>query len=279
MCESDQARTRPIGICRRSNGVCPHMRPKPIIGVPADRRLIEPLPFHMVGEKYLKALTDCADAIPLMIPVLADDLEVDEILEEIDGVLLPGSPSDIEPHHYGEEPPDTDAIRDPHRDALTLPLARKALDSGVPLLAVCRGFQELNVVLGGTLHQKLQSVPGYHNHNANPEDPIDVRYGPSHAVTLVDGGMLQRLAGQASTMVNSLHRQGVQRLADGVTVEAVADDGLIEAFTVDAAPGFALAVQWHPEWQVTNNEFSTAIFKAFGDACRERARQRQVSSE
>jgi putative glutamine amidotransferase len=232
----------------------------------------------MVGEKYLKALIDCADAIPLMVPALADDLEVDEILEEVDGVLLPGSPSDIEPHHYGEKPPDTDAIRDPHRDALTLPLARKALDSGVPLLAVCRGFQELNVVLGGTLHQELQNVPGYHSHNANLEDPLDVQYGPSHVVTLVDGGMLQRLAGQTSTMVNSLHGQGVQRLADGVTVEAVADDGLIEAFTVDAAPGFALAVQWHPEWQVTKNEFSTAIFKVFGNACRERARHRQVSS-
>ena len=230
----------------------------------------------MVGEKYLKALTDCADAIPLMIPVLADELEVDEILDKVDGVLLPGSPSDIEPHHYGDESRDTDAIRDPHRDALTLPMALKALDSGVPLLAVCRGFQELNVVLGGTLHQKLQSVPGYHSHEANPEDPLDVQYGPSHPVTLVDGGMLQRLAGQTSTMVNSLHGQGVQRLADGVTIEAVADDGLIEAFTVDAAPGFALAVQWHPEWQVTSNEFSIAIFKAFGDACREHARQRQV---
>ena len=230
----------------------------------------------MVGEKYLKALTDCADAIPLMIPVLADELEVDEILDKVDGVLLSGSPSDIEPHHYGDESRDTDAIRDPHRDALTLPLALKALDSGVPLLAVCRGFQELNVVLGGTLHQKLQSVPGYHSHKANPEDPLDVQYGPSHPVTLVDGGMLQRLAGQMSTMVNSLHGQGVQRLADGVTIEAVADDGLIEAFTVDAAPGFALAVQWHPEWQVTSNEFSIAIFKAFGDACREHARQRQV---
>lgn len=252
------------------------MRPKPIIGVPADRRVIEPHPFHMVGEKYLKALTDGADAIPLMVPVLADELEIDEILEQLDGVLLTGSPSDIEPHHYGEESGDTGALRDPHRDALTLPMAQKALDSGVPLLAVCRGFQELNVVLGGTLHQELEGVPGYHNHRENPEDPIDVQYGPSHAVTLVEGGMLQRIAGQTSAMVNSLHGQGVQRLADGVTVEAVADDGLIEAFAVDAAPGFALAVQWHPEWRVTNNELSSAIFKAFGDACRERARQRQV---
>lgn len=233
----------------------------------------------MVGEKYLRALIDAADSIPLIVPALADDFEIDEVLGHLDGVFLTGSPSDIEPQHYGEESRDAGALRDPHRDALTLPMALRAMDSGVPLLAVCRGFQELNVALGGTLHQKLQSVPGYHNHKENPEDPLDLQYGPSHPVTLVAGGMLQRLAGQASAMVNSLHGQGARKLADGVTVEAVADDGLIEAFTVDSAPGFALAVQWHPEWQVMNNDLATAIFKAFGDACRERARQRQVQSE
>jgi putative glutamine amidotransferase len=212
------------------------MRPKPIIGVPADRRVYEPHPFHMVGEKYLKAVIEAADAVPLIIPVLADDLAIDD----------------------------------------TLPIARHALETGVPLFAICRGFQELNVVLGGTLHQKVRNVPGYHDHKENPDDPLDVQYGPSHPVTLVEGGMLARLAGTGEVMVNSLHGQGVARLADGVTVEAVADDGLIEAFTVDGAKAFALAVQWHPEWKATSNEFSTAIFKAFGDACRERAGKRRV---
>lgn len=252
------------------------MRPKPIIGVPADRRILEPHPFHMAGEKYLKAVTEAANAVPLIIPVLADDLAIDELVDQVDGVLLTGSPSDIEPHHYGSESGDPNALRDPHRDALTLPIARHALDTGVPLLAVCRGFQELNIVLGGTLHQKVHTVPGYHNHKENPEDPLDVQYGPSHPVTLVAGGLLSQLAGAEEAMVNSLHGQGVKKLADGVTVEAVADDGLIEAFTVDSAAGFALAVQWHPEWQATKNEFSSAIFRAFGDACRERARERQV---
>lgn len=252
------------------------MRPKPIIGVPADRRILEPHPFHMAGEKYLKAVTEAADAVPLIIPVLADDLAIDELVDQVDGVLLTGSPSDIEPHHYSSEPGDPNALRDPHRDALTLPIARHALDTGVPLLAVCRGFQELNVVLGGTLHQKVHDVPGYHYHKENPEDPLDVQYGPSHPVTLVAGGLLSQLAGAEEAMVNSLHGQGVKKLADGVTVEAVADDGLIEAFTVDSAAGFALAVQWHPEWQATKNDFSSAIFRAFGDACRERARERQV---
>jgi putative glutamine amidotransferase len=119
-------------------------------------------------------------------------------------------------------------------------------------------------------------VPGYHTHLENKEDPIDVQYGPSHPVDLVEGGVLQKLAGDTRVMVNSLHSQGVARLPEGVTVEAIADDGLIEAFTVDEVPGFALGVQWHPEWKTTENEFSMAIFKAFGDACRAYAGQRQV---
>ena len=230
----------------------------------------------MVGEKYLKAVIEAADAVPFIIPVLADDLAIDELVDQVDGVMLTGSPSDIEPHHYGGESGDPEALRDPHRDALTLPIARHALETGVPLFAICRGFQELNVVLGGTLHQKLRDVPGYHKHKENPDDPLDVQYGPSHPVTLVGGGMLAGLAGGGEVMVNSLHGQGVARLADGVTVEAVADDGLIEAFTVDVATAFALAVQWHPEWKVSSNEFSSAMFKAFGDACRERAGKRRV---
>jgi len=252
------------------------MRPKPIIGVPADRRVYEPHPYHMAGEKYLKAVIEAADAVPMIIPVLADELAIDELVDQVDGVMLTGSYSDIEPHHYGNESEDPDALRDPHRDALTLPIARHALETGVPLFAICRGFQELNVALGGTLHQKLKDVPGYHDHKENPEDPLDVQYGPSHPVNLVDGGLLARLAGAGNVMVNSLHGQGVARLADGVTVEAVANDGLIEAFTVDGADAFALAVQWHPEWKATSNEFSSTMFKAFGDACRERAGKRRV---
>lgn len=230
----------------------------------------------MAGEKYLKAIIEAADAVPLIIPVLADSLAIDELVDQVDGVLLTGSPSDIEPHHYGSESDDPGALRDPHRDAMTLPIARHALETAVPLFAICRGFQELNVVLGGTLHQKVRDVPGYHNHKENPDDPLDVQYGPAHPVVLSEGGLLAGLAGTGEVMVNSLHGQGVKKLADGVTVEAVADDGLIEAFTVDAAGAFALAVQWHPEWRASSNEFSSAMFRAFGDACRERAGRRRV---
>ena len=230
----------------------------------------------MAGEKYLKAITEAANAVPLIIPVLVDDLAIDELVDQVDGVMLTGSPSDIEPHHYGSESDDPDALRDPHRDAMTLPIARHALQTGVPLFAICRGFQELNVVLGGTLHQKVRDVPGYHNHKENPQDPVEVQYGPAHPVVLSDGGMLSRLAGAREVMVNSLHGQGIRKLAAGITVEAVADDGLVEAFTVDEAEAFALAVQWHPEWKAKSNEFSSAIVRAFGDACRERAGRKRV---
>lgn len=249
---------------------------RPVIGVPADRRVLEPHPFHMVGEKYLKALIDGADALPLIVPVLADTVGIDEVLSHCDGILLTGSPSNVEPHHYDGEAAREGTLHDPARDALTLPLVRRAIETGVPLLAVCRGFQELNVALGGTLHPHVHEVPGFHTHKEDPGDPLEVQYGPAHPVTLVEGGLLRGLAGSDTVMVNSLHGQGVRRLANGVSVEAIADDGLVEAFTVDDAPTFALAVQWHPEWQVTGNPFSMSIFKAFGDACRKHAAGRQV---
>ncbi len=252
------------------------MYAKPVIGVPADRRIIDPHPFQMVGEKYLAAIIQAADALPLMTPVLPGDVDIDGLLAQFDGIFLTGSYSNVEPHHYEGEPSEEGTLHDPHRDGVTLPLARRALELGVPLFAVCRGFQELNVALGGTLHQKVHEVPGYHNHLENKDDPLDLQYGPAHDVNLVEGGVLRALSGSDRVMVNSLHAQGVARLADGVSVEAIADDGLIEAFRVDDAQAFALAVQWHPEWRVMDNGFSKAIFKAFGDACRERARRRKV---
>lgn len=252
------------------------MSTKPVIGVPACRKPIDKHPFHAVGEKYLQALIDGADALPFIIPVMAEHIQLDDILARVDGVFLTGSLSNVEPHRYGGEPSEPGTLHDPHRDATTLPLARSVLEVGVPLMAVCRGFQELVVALGGTLHQKVHEVEGYHDHRENPDDPLDVMYGPSHPVDLVEGGVLHRLAGESRVMVNSLHWQGVRRLPEGVTVEAIADDGLVEAFTVDGMPGFALGVQWHPEWRVTENPLSLAMFKAFGAACRDYADQRQV---
>lgn len=247
------------------------MNNRPVIGIPADRRQIDPHPFHMVGEKYITAIRDGAGALPFLIPALGGSVDREKVLQRIDGILLTGSQSNVEPHHYRGDASRPGTLHDPHRDETTLPLISLALEKGLPLFAVCRGFQELNVVLGGTLHQHVNEVEGYHDHRENKDDPLDVQYGPSHEVHLVEGGMLRELAGTDTVTVNSLHAQGVARLANGVSVEAVADDGLIEGFRVDGVPGFALAVQWHPEWNVTESEFSMAIFKAFGDACRQYA--------
>lgn len=249
---------------------------RPVIGVPACRKGIDGHPFHVVGEKYLQALIDGANSLPLVIPVMAEHLDIEEVLAQVDGVFLTGSVSNVEPRHYAGTASDPGTLHDPHRDASTLPLTRRALEAGVPIMAVCRGFQEVTVALGGSLHQKVHEVAGYHNHKEDPDEPLEEQYGPAHEVNLVAGGVLHGLAGCDSIMVNSLHSQGVARLPDGVTVEAVADDGLIEAFRVDSVPGFSMAVQWHPEWQVTMNPFSLAIFQAFGDACRAYAGQRQV---
>jgi len=245
------------------------MGAKPVVGIPADRRQLDPHPFHVVGEKYATGIRDGADAIPFLIPALGNSIDAAAVLQRVDGILLTGSPSNVEPHHYDGEASRPGTLHDPHRDETTLPLIELALEKGVPLFAVCRGFQELNVVLGGTLHQHVHEVEGYHNHRENPDDPLDVQYGPAHEIHLVEGGLLRDLAGTDIVKVNSLHSQGVARLADGVSVEAVADDGLIEGFRVDGAKNFALAVQWHPEWKVTEDSFSMAIFKAFGDACRQ----------
>jgi putative glutamine amidotransferase len=248
-------------------------RHRPIIGIPADRRILEPHPYHVVGEKYLTAILDGAGCVPVMIPALGEALELEIMLERLDGVLLTGSASNVEPHHYQGPASRPGTLHDPHRDRTTLPLIPTIIAAGVPTMAICRGFQEMNVAFGGSLHQHVAEVEGYQIHHENPDDSLDVQYGPNHEVTLTEGGLLHRLTGRDRIVVNSIHEQGVDRLGRGLAVEAVAPDGLIEAFRVEDARGFNLAVQWHPEWKVTDNEFSLALFRAFGDAAREHARR------
>ena len=241
---------------------------RPLVGVISDRRMQGPHPFHMVGEKYLQAIADGADAYPVALPSLAEGFDVLDILDRLDGLFLTGSPSNVEPNHYMGDPSEPGTWHDPERDLTALALIPAAIRVGMPLIAVCRGFQEMNVAFGGTLHQLVHELPQYHIHKENPEDPLDVQYGPSHKVEFTPGGLLQRITGKTAIMVNSLHSQGVDRLGGELEVEAVADDGLIEGFTVKGAPGFALAMQWHPEWRVLDNPVSTKIFRAYGDACR-----------
>lgn len=240
-----------------------------MIGVISDRRMVGEHPFQMVGEKYLRALVDGADAYPVGLPSLAEGFDVVDILDRLDGLFLTGSPSNVEPHHYLGDPSRPGTWHDAERDVAALALIPAALRVGMPLFAVCRGYQEMNVAFGGSLHQYVHEVPGYRMHKENPGDPLDVQYSPVHGVEFASGGMLNQITGEQRVQVNSLHSQGIDRLGKGLQVEAIAEDGLVEAFTVEEAPGFTLAVQWHPEWKVTKNTVSMAIYRAFGDACRQ----------
>ena len=245
----------------------------PRVGLPTDRKQIGPHPFLAVGEKYVRAVVEGAGGLPLLLPTLQPALSPEALLDSVDGLLLTGAVSNIEPRHYTDEPSYEGNLHDPVRDTTTLALVPLAIARGIPVLAICRGFQEVNVALGGTLYQKVHEQPGFLDHRENPDDPLEKQYAPVHAVTFNPGGILAAIAASPSAQVNSLHGQGVAKLGRGLKVEAVAPDGLIEAFRHEGA-GFMLGVQWHPEWRVTENPFYLGIFKAFGDACRTRAAQR-----
>ena len=250
------------------------MRRFPLIGLPTDRKQIGPHPFQAAGEKYIRALLDTAVGTPILLPSLSPSLPLAELLDDLDGLLLTGSYSNIEPHHYSDEPSWEGNPHDPGRDATTLPLIRLASEKKVPILAVCRGFQEVNVALGGSLLQRVHDTPGYNDHREDTLQPLDVQYGPAHAVTLTADGWLAQIAGSERVMVNSLHGQGIRTLGNNLIVEARAADNLIEAIRLDAPDPFLLAVQWHPEWKVSDNPFHLGIFKLFAAAARKRADHR-----
>lgn len=251
----------------------------PAVGVPACLVPRDDFAFHQVGDKYVDGVLDGARALPFLIPALGGRIDVDRVLDRLDGVLLTGSPSNVAPKIYGGPPPRADDQADPARDQTTLPLLRRAIARGVPLLAICRGIQELNVGLGGTLHQHVAEVPGRFDHRSDKSRPRSERYGPCHEIEIAPDGLLAALLGSAETIsINSLHAQGIDRLADDLVVEATASDGTIEAVSMKKARGFVLGVQWHPEWQVLDNPVSRRLFAAFGEACRAYARAK-VSDE
>lgn len=241
--------------------------PTPMIGVTSCLKPRDGLHFHTVGDKYVEAVVLGSGGLPVLVPAIGARLDPDALLDRLDGLLVTGSPSNVEPAHYGGPAAREDNLADPARDATTLPLIRRAVARGVPMLAICRGIQELNVAMGGTLHQHVHELPGRFDHRSDKTKTYPERYGLAHPVTLTPGGRLQAMLGGATRVeVNSLHGQGIDRLAPGLTVEAVADDGTIEAVSVDAAKGFALALQWHPEWGVLDNPVSRRLFAAFRDA-------------
>ena len=221
---------------------------------------------HTAGKKYVDAVR-LAGCTPLIVPA-AEPAEVPALLGLADGVLLTGSPSNVHPSHFGEDVHDPSLPLDPDRDAWTLPLIREALAIGLPLFAICRGTQETNVALGGSLHQAVQEVGPFDDHRAPHGQPPEIAYAPQHPVQVQPGGRLAAILGERTAFdVNSLHSQAVNRLAPGLRVEAVAPDGIVEAFSADG-PGFNLCLQWHPEWQAEANPVSMQLLAAFGDAAR-----------
>jgi putative glutamine amidotransferase len=245
---------------------------KPTVGIPSDHRMVGKHPFHMVGEKYISAVRDGSGALPLMIPVLANPIPPEELIASVDGFLFTGSLSNVAPKHYGGPAPRDGVLQDERRDDTTLPLLRAAIAAGKPVLCVCRGFQELNVAFGGTLHQHLQEVPGRNDHREDHGAPLDMQYGPAHTISVNPGCLLADILGAGIFQVNSLHGQGIDTLAPRLHADAVAPDGTIEAISMPEAKSFMLGVQWHPEWRWAEDEVSTAIFHAFGEALTEAAR-------
>lgn len=250
----------------------------PVILLPADSRQLGDHPFHVAGHKYVNAVVHAARALPLIVPAMGSVSEMEALLEVADGILLPGAISNVHPSHFDQAVRDPSLPLDPLRDGLTLQLIRDAVEAGIPLLGICRGLQEINVAFGGSLHQAVHETEGMSDHREAKAQSLDERYAQVHPVRTVAHGRLAEITGCNEFLVNSLHSQGIDRLGAGLVPEAYASDGLIEAISIPSAKAFALAVQWHPEWNVLNTPPYLAIFHAFGEACRARVAQRHAGN-
>ncbi len=240
---------------------------RPIVGVLACRKQVGLLWSHAVAEKYLKALDQVADVMPILIPSVYDIFDTEELFSHIDGLLLPGSVSNIEPHNYDDVPVDSSDHRDSYRDNTALKIIRDAIEFNTPVLGICRGFQEINVALGGALHQRVADESDLMDHRAPENKELFEQFDLAHEVTLTKDGLLNKTIGKDKITVNSLHIQGVKKLGNQLKVEATASDGLIEAFTLERDNKWVLGVQWHPEWETEKMSCYTSILKLFGDAC------------
>ncbi len=256
----------------------------PVIGIPVDVKRTDDMTYHCVGEKYINAIAHGADCYPLIIPAMArgeelraygDKFPWSGIVARLDGIFLSGSYSNVHPRRYGKPEQSPIPPVDEQRDEMTLELIHVCVENRIPLLAVCRGFQELNVAFGGSIHAEVHEVGIFSDHKENHELPLKERYGHAHPVEFTRDGLLHAIHGTTTAMVNSLHGQGIDRLGDGLQVEAVAPDGLIEAIRVADSPGFTLGVQWHPEWHFWEDPLSQQIFHAFRDAAFDRHRSRR----
>ena len=247
----------------------------PVIAIVCDRVTVYGHDAHLAFHGYVSAVTEVIGGLPLLLPAAGAAIDLAALIDNVDGVLLTGSPSNVAPACYAGPPLPPDAATDEQRDATTLAQIPALVAAGVPLLGVCRGLQELNVAYGGSLHAAVHEQPGHLDHREGDNDrPIPRWYDDSHPVQVQPGGRLAQVLGKGEFSVNSLHHQGIQRLGGGLRIEACAPDGLVEAISVEGAPQFALAVQWHPEMRIHDSAAARAIFTAFGQACRQRRAQR-----
>jgi putative glutamine amidotransferase len=215
-----------------------------------------------------EAVAAVAGCLPLLIPSDPRLVSVGELLEVCDGFLLTGGRPNVHPSEYGEAETHAHGDFDRCRDAVTLPLVRACVERGQPFLGICRGFQEVNVAMGGTLDPEIRDLPGRSNHRMPPDGTLEEKFAMRHCVTVTEGGVFHRLFGANQVMTNSLHGQGIRKPGARIVTEGHAPDGTIEAIHVEGAPGFTLAVQWHPEWNAANDPVSRPLFAAFGDAVR-----------
>ena len=252
----------------------PSSHSKPVVLMTMGAQARSGHAYQVMTHKYITPLVELSGCVPLLVPTCCGTADLEQYLDLVDGVYLSGAGSNIDPALYGQENLTPEKAQDRDRDLFDIALVRAAIDRGLPLLGICRGMQEINVALGGDIHQKVYCEPGYADHREDADDPVEEQYGHSHQVSLVPGSWFADLMGEAQIPVNSLHGQGIKRLGEGLAPLAHAEDGLIEAIHLPDAAQFTLAVQWHPEWQAAQNPHSVKIFQAFGDACREQAARR-----
>jgi putative glutamine amidotransferase len=240
---------------------------RPVVGIIGNISVLNgDYEVHATGTSNSDAVARVAGCVPLMIPTDPRFVSVAELLDLCDGFLLTGGRPNVHPSEYGEDETPAHGFFDRARDAITLPLVQACVERGQPFLGVCRGFQEVNVAMGGTLHPEIRDLPGRMNHRMPPDGTVEEKFALRHPVTFTEGGVFHRLMGATEVMTNSLHGQGIARAGARIVVDGLAPDGTPEAIYVKDAPGFTLAVQWHPEWRAGQDPVSRPLFQAFGAA-------------
>jgi putative glutamine amidotransferase len=242
---------------------------RPVIGILGNSHEIEGrYALRGGGDMCSEAVANAAGCLPLIVPADPHFVTVAELLDTCDGFLLPGARPNVHPEEYGDDETEAHGAFDRGRDAIALPLVRACLQRGQPFFGICRGFQEVNVALGGTLHPEIRDLPGRDNHRMPPDGTLEEKFALRHPVRFTLGGPFHRLLGRTEVMTNTLHGQGITEPGEGVVIDGHAPDGTPEAIYIKDAPGFALSVQWHPEWRACEDPVSAGLFAAFGDAAR-----------